>query len=41
MSDAGVPFWHDDLIYAFHLKAPDPERCDWASELELDIDHIS
>jgi hypothetical protein len=23
MSEVGAPSWHDDLIYAFHLKAPD------------------
>jgi hypothetical protein len=41
MNEAGAPSWHDDLIYAFHLKAPDPESGDWVSELVLDIDHIS
>ena len=32
--------WHDNLIYAMHLRAPDPKNDDWRSELVLDIDHI-
>lgn len=32
--------WHDNLVYAMRLCAPDPDRGDWRSELELDIDHI-
>jgi hypothetical protein len=33
--------YHDNLVYALHLRAPDPESGDWASELILDIDHIT
>jgi hypothetical protein len=32
--------WHDNLVYAIRLHAADPDRGDWRSELELDIDHI-
>ena len=32
--------FHDNLIYGFHLRAPDPANSDWRSELILDIDHI-
>ena len=32
--------WHDNLIYALHIRAPDPDAGDWRSELLLDIDHI-
>ena len=32
--------WHDDRIHSLHLRAPDPDRGDWRSELMLDIDHI-
>jgi hypothetical protein len=32
--------FHDNLIYAFHVRAPDSGNGDWASELVLDIDHI-
>jgi hypothetical protein len=35
-----VPSFHDNLVYAFHLRAPDPDNGNWASELVLDIDHI-
>ena len=32
--------WHDNLIHGLQLRAPDPDRGDWRSELVLDIDHI-
>jgi hypothetical protein len=32
--------WHDNLIYAIEIRAPDPENGDWRSDLVLDIDHI-
>ncbi len=32
--------WHDNLIYALHIEAPDPDRNLWHSNLILDIDHI-
>ena len=32
--------WHDNLIYAMQICAPDPEHQDWRSDLVLDIDHI-
>jgi hypothetical protein len=32
--------WHDNLIYALQIRAPDPENGDWRSDLVLDIDHI-
>jgi hypothetical protein len=36
----GAPSWHDNLIYALHLQAADPDRGIWRSDLVLDIDHI-
>jgi len=38
--DAEAAAWHDDLIYALHLRAPSPAHDDWRSEIALDIDHI-
>ena len=38
-ADDKVSF-HDNIIYAFHLRAPDPDNGDWTSDLILDIDHI-
>src|SRR5882672_8829568 len=38
--DTDAAVWHDDLIYALHLRAPDPAHSDWRSELVLDIDHV-
>ena len=35
-----APSFHDNLVYAFRLRGPDPDNGDWASELVLDIDHI-
>jgi hypothetical protein len=32
--------WHDNIIYALHLDAADPDRGVWRSDLVLDIDHI-
>ena len=32
--------WHDNLIYAIQICAPNPEHGDWRSDLVLDIDHI-
>ena len=32
--------FHDNLIYGFHLRAPDPDNGDWKSELLFDIDYI-
>lgn len=37
---AAAPSWHDNLIYAVHLRGADPDRGLWRSELVLDIDHI-
>lgn len=37
---AGALSWHDNLIYAIHLQAADPDREIWRSNLVLDIDHI-
>jgi hypothetical protein len=37
---SGHQSWHDNLIYGFHLRCADPERCIWRSDLVLDIDHI-
>ena len=33
--------WHDNLIYALRLDAPDPDAGNWRSDLVLDIDFIS
>ena len=38
--DAEAAAWHDDLIYALHLRASSPAHDDWRSEIVLDIDHI-
>lgn len=35
-----LPCWHDNLIYGLHLRAADPDRGIWRSDLLLDIDHI-
>ena len=32
--------WHDNLVCGMRFRSPDPDRDDWRSELELDIDHI-
>ena len=32
--------WHDNLIYAIEIRAPDPDNGDWRSDLVLDIDYI-
>ncbi len=32
--------WHDNLIYALHIEAPEPDRGLLHSNLILDIDHI-
>ena len=38
--DAEAAAWHDDLIYALHLRASSPAHDDWRSEIVLDIDQI-
>ena len=38
--ESAVVSWHDNLIYALHIRAPDADARDWRSELILDIDHI-
>ncbi len=32
--------WHDNIVYALHFGAGDPDRGVWRSDLVLDIDHI-
>ena len=38
--ESNVVSWHDNLVYALHIRAPDAEARDWRSELILDLDHI-
>ena len=38
--NAGLPSWHDNLIYGMHWRCADPRRSLWRSELVFDIDHI-